>query len=37
MRFGRSSDFVKIVEFLCSDENKFTTGSNFIMDGGYIK
>jgi 3-oxoacyl-[acyl-carrier protein] reductase len=37
MRFGRSSDFVKIVEFLCSGENKFTTGSNFIMDGGYIK
>ena len=35
--FCRSSDFVKIVEFLCSDENKFTMGSNFIMDGGYIK
>ena len=36
-KFGRSNYFVDIVELLCSSRNKFITGSNFDVDGGFLK
>ena len=34
-RLGEAKDVSYLVNFLCSDYNKYITGQNFIIDGGY--
>jgi len=34
---GEPKDIVKVVMFLCNNENNFITGENIIVDGGMTK
>jgi 3-oxoacyl-[acyl-carrier protein] reductase len=34
-KLGKTSDISNLVFFLCSEENKFITGQQYIVDGGY--
>lgn len=34
-RIGRPEEVAHAVVFLASEESSFTTGSEFVMDGGY--
>ena len=35
-RVGEADDVARAVEFLCSDRNTFVTGSNLVVDGGWM-
>ena len=34
-RFARPEEIASVVSFLCSEENKYLTGQNIIVDGGF--
>ena len=34
-RFARPEEIASVVSFLCSKENKYLTGQNIIVDGGF--
>jgi NAD(P)-dependent dehydrogenase (short-subunit alcohol dehydrogenase family) len=34
--FGEKGDVADLVEFLISDKSRWITGSNFVIDGGYL-
>ncbi len=36
-KFGRSSYFTEMIDLLCSKRNKFITGANINMDGGFLR
>ena len=36
-RMGRPEEVAKLVAYLCSDDAAFITGSDFPIDGGFIK
>ena len=36
-RMGKTEEVANLAVYLCSDEASFITGSNFPIDGGYIK
>jgi 3alpha(or 20beta)-hydroxysteroid dehydrogenase len=35
-RFGKPEEIADTITFLASDKSSFTTGANFIVDGGII-
>jgi 3alpha(or 20beta)-hydroxysteroid dehydrogenase len=35
-RIGRPDEVAKMMVFLASDDSSFSTGSEFIIDGGYM-
>ena len=36
-RMGKPNEIADLALFLCSDESGFITGSNYNIDGGFIK
>jgi NAD(P)-dependent dehydrogenase (short-subunit alcohol dehydrogenase family) len=36
-RMGKPQEIADLVLYLCSDEAKFITGSDYAIDGGFIK
>ena len=36
-RMGKPEEVANLVLYLCSDEASFITGSDFPIDGGFIK
>ncbi|GGH76648.1 3-oxoacyl-[acyl-carrier protein] reductase [Pullulanibacillus pueri] len=36
-RYGTPEEFAKVVVFLCSHANSYTTGQAFLVDGGLVK
>ena len=35
-RMGTPDEIAALVDYLCSDEASFVTGSNFPIDGGFV-
>ena len=35
-RMGKPEEIAGLVEYLCSDDAAFITGSNFPIDGGFV-
>ena len=35
-RMGNPQEIADLAFFLCADEASFITGSNYVIDGGYI-
>ena len=35
-RMGKPQEIAELALFLCSDESRFITGSNFPIDGGFV-
>jgi NAD(P)-dependent dehydrogenase (short-subunit alcohol dehydrogenase family) len=36
-RMGKPEEIANLVLYLCSDEASFITGSDFSIDGGFVK
>lgn len=36
-RYGEPEEFAKMIVFLCSEANTFTTGQSLVIDGGMLK
>ena len=35
-RMGQPSEIAELALFLCSDAARFITGSNYVIDGGFV-